>query len=363
MNFWRRLSNFYNLSLLRQQEKWIAKGNITKLNNLLGGHIYFQTLVTGVRLDLFTQLSRQPGMTLQQIAFNLGIEEKPARILLLGCANIGLIKKKKEKFFNSWIAEQNFNQDNSKNIIPIVEWQNFINYRALYYFTEAVQKNENVGLQEFDGNEKTLYERLAHYPELELIYQNAMESISQMVNGILQKYVDFSHYKFLVDVGGGNGENLIALARANPNLRGCIFDLPSVCKFADERIQESGFEQRLSTSPGNCFEDPFHEEADCILFGHFFNLWSEAENKQLLRKAFKTLPNGGSVIIFNLMQDDSQTGPATAAIVSSYFLTLATGQGMVYTWSEIERWIEEAGFAKVSRIRMLRDHGVIIGTK
>ncbi len=82
MNFWRRLSNFYNLSLLRQQEKWIAKRNITKLNNLLGGHIYFQTLVVAVRLDLFTQLSRQPGMTLPQITSNLGIEEKPVPILL-----------------------------------------------------------------------------------------------------------------------------------------------------------------------------------------------------------------------------------------------------------------------------------------
>ncbi|NEO50224.1 MAG: methyltransferase, partial [Moorea sp. SIO4A3] len=102
----------------------------------MGGHIFFQILVAAVRLNLFTELSRQPGMTLSQIASTLGIEEKPARILLLGCVNIGLIKKNKEKFKNSWISERNFNQDSSINIIPIVEWQNFINYRALYYFTE-----------------------------------------------------------------------------------------------------------------------------------------------------------------------------------------------------------------------------------
>ncbi|NEO47287.1 MAG: methyltransferase, partial [Moorea sp. SIO4A3] len=269
----------------------------------------------------------------------------------------------KEKFKNSWISERNFNQDSSINIIPIVEWQNFINYRALYYFTEALQKNENVGLQEFSGNENTLYERLSHNPKLEVIYQNAMESISRMSNRMLQKYMDFSRYKFMVDMGGGKGENLIAIARYNPNLRGCVFDLASVCKWADARIRESGLAERLSTCSGNCFEDPFPKEADCILFGHFFNLWSEVDNKQLLRKAFEALPTGGSVIVFNLMQDDSGTGPLTAVIGSSYFLTLATGRGMIYTWSEHERWIREAGFAKVSRIIMLRDHGVIIGTK
>jgi ubiquinone/menaquinone biosynthesis C-methylase UbiE len=363
MNFGKRLRNFCSLWLLRQQEKWIGQHQSNKIAQILGGHIFFQTLVAAVRLELFTQLSRQPGMTLSQIASKLGIEEKPARILLLGCVSIGLLQKKKEYFFNSSISEKNFNKDNPLNLIPILEWQNFIAYRALYYFTEAIKKNENVGLKEFDGEEKTLYERLAHYPNLEAIYQNAMESTSQMANWMLQKYVDFSRYKFLLDVGGGNGANIIAIARITPALRACVFDLSSVCKIAEAKIQESGFTERLTTYSGNCFDDQFPKGVDCILFAHFLNLWSEEESKYLLRKAFATLPSSGSVIVFSLMQSDGETGPLTAAIVSPYFLTLTSGRGMAYTWSEYEYWMREAGFIKVSRMKMVRDHGAIIGTK
>jgi hypothetical protein len=102
---------------------------------------------------------------------------------------------------------------------------------------------------------------------------------------------------------------------------------------------------------------------DCILFGHFFTIWSEEKDRALLKKCYETLPPGGSVIIFNMMQRDDGAGPLSAAMGSPYFLTLATGEGMLYTWGEYESWMKEAGFAKVTRQVLPRDHGVIIGFK
>src|SRR5688572_15714969 len=64
-----------------------------KLSLIVGGHIFFQTLSAAVQLDLFDVLSRKPRQTRAQIAKALGIEEKPARILLLGCTSLGLTKK------------------------------------------------------------------------------------------------------------------------------------------------------------------------------------------------------------------------------------------------------------------------------
>jgi hypothetical protein len=36
---------------------------------------------------------------------------------------------------------------------------------------------------------------------------------------------------------------------------------------------------------------------------------------------------------------------------------------MLYTWREYETWMREAGFANVERFKLLRDHGLIVGTK
>jgi hypothetical protein len=82
-----------------------------------------------------------------------------------------------------------------------------------------------------------------------------------------------------------------------------------------------------------------------------------------LRKIFDGLPAGGALIIFNMMQDDDETGPMTAAIGSPYFLTLATGTGMLFTWAEYQRWMTEAGFARCETHRLSFDHGVVIAWK
>lgn len=353
------------LTALRRQlvERWLWRRQLEKLYLVLGGHIFFQTLSAAVELDLFSLLARQRRMTRSEIAECLGLEEKPARILLLGCTALGLLKKRGASYSNSRLAERYLARGMRGNIIPIVEWQHHINYRAMHAFAASLKANRNVGLEEFEGHERTLYERLARRPELEAIFQSAMEMISAQANTILATHVDLSHVRCLVDVGGGNGTNIIALARRYPGLRAMVFDSPSVCRIARENIRAAALEERLGAVEGDCFRDPFPPGVDCLLFAHFFTIWSEEKNRMLLKKSFDALGPGGSVIIFNMMQSDDETGPLSAAMGSPYFLTIATGEGMLYTRREYETWMKEAGFAEVKTYTLPMDHGAVIGVK
>jgi len=330
---------------------------------ILGGHIYFQTLSAAVQFDLFGLLKKHGELTLAEIAERLGIELKPARILLLGCTTLGLLNKSGHNYSNTELSDRLLVPDAPGNAVPIIKWQHFISYRAMYWFYGALKENRNVGLKELPGAEPTLYQRLAHAPELEKVFQDAMEAISVQANELLAQYVDLSDVRHLVDVGGGNGANVIAIARRYPRLRATVFDSPSVCRIADENIRAAGLSDRLATHPGNCFLDPFPPGADCLLFGHFFPIWSEEQNLALLKKCYNSLPSGGRVVIFNMMQSDDENGPMSAALGSPYFLTLATGGGMLYTWKEYETWMEGAGFLSVQRCLLPRDHGAVIGVK
>lgn len=339
------------------QESW------ERMYLVLGGHIYFQTLSAAVQLDLFTILSKQGSLTRGQIAAQLGIEEKPARILLLGCTALGLLRKTGDEYANSPVAQELLVRDKPGNIIPVIEWQHFINYKAMYHFLDAIRTNKNVGLDDFAGSEKTLYGRLTHQPELEKIFQNAMQAISVQANAMLAQFVDFSQVKKLVDVGGGNATNIITLARKYPAMKAAVFDSSSVCELARKNIHNAGLADRLGAVAGDCFTDPFPKNTDCLLFAHFFTIWSEQKNRLLLKKAYDALPPGGSVMVFNMMQSDDESGPLSAALGSPYFLALATGEGMLYTWKEYEMWMREAGFATVKKQELPRDHGVVIGIK
>jgi len=344
-------------------EKFLPAPPIEQIYPLLGGHIYFQTLSAAVQLDLFTLLNKRPGLTCEEISARLGIQEKPARILLLGCTTLGLLRKTDATYANSRLSDRLLVRGAPGNIVAVVEWQHFINYRAMYHFCDSIKANKNLGLSEFDGQESTLYERLAHHPELERIFQDAMQGISIQANAMLARYVDLSHVRRLVDVGGGNGTNAMALASHFPNLHATVFDAPSVCQIARHNVASAGMASRVDAVAGDCFEDDFPANVDCILFCHFFTIWSEDKNRYLLRKAYDALAPGGSVIVFNMMQSDDETGPLTAAMGSPYFLTLATGEGMLYTWREYQTWMRDAGFATVRTQKLPRDHGAIIGVK
>jgi ubiquinone/menaquinone biosynthesis C-methylase UbiE len=328
------------------------------------GHIYFATLSAAVQVDLFSLLARRKRLSSAEIQSLLGLAEKPARVLLLGCAALGLIRRNRDgSYSNSRLAAELLDKEKPRNILAVIKWQHYINYKAMYYFGDAIKANGNVGLATIPGTGATLYERLTAHPELEAIFQDAMQAISVQANHLLAETVDLSRFGRLLDVGGGNATNIINLARQYPHLKAMVFDAPSVCAIAEENIRHSGLGERLGVVSGNCFGDPFPAGVDCILFAHFMTIWSEEKNRELLKKAFDVLPSGGAVIVFNMMQDDSRTGPLSAAAGSPYFLTLATGEGMLYTWSEYEVWMREAGFRTVKRRRLIRDHGIIIGMK
>ncbi len=350
------------LAAKRLFERVIVKPRLERMYLICAGHIYFETLHAAIELGVFELLATRPNLTADDIAVGIGIEQKPARILLLGCVSLGLLKKRASRYRITGLAKRLFVSDAPRSIVPIIRWQHHINYRPMACFAEALRANRNVGLDEYAGDEPTLYERLAHVPEHEAIFQDAMKAISVQANRLLADHVDFSRFRHVVDVGGGNGANLINLAKAFPHLRGTVFDSPSVCRIAEANIAKHGLSDRIATVAGNCFTDPF-PEADCVLFCHFMTIWSREKNTALLRKARASIPGAGAVLVFNMMQHDDGTGPLSASMGSPYFLTLATGEGMLYTWSEYAQWMRDAGFSDVRRLKLIMDHGVIIGTK
>ena len=68
-------------------------------------------------------------------------------------------------------------------------------------------------------------------------------------------------------------------------------------------------------------------------------------------------------MIFNMMQNNSEDGPLSATMGSPYFLTLATGRGMLYTWNEYIELFKQAGFKKVKTLKLPMSHGTVTGYK
>lgn len=331
--------------------------------SIVGGHIFFKTLSAATKFDLFTLLHNQGALTQDQISHSLSISTRSTKILLLGLVSLKLLNKEGGHYDNSMIAEIYLSKNSPQNILSIIDWQSEINYRAMDHFYDSLVSGENEGLMEFDGEEDTLYKRLTHTPHLENIFQSAMEDISKQANHDLANNIDFSPVKKLLDVGGGNASNIMNLANFYPELNSCVFDSESVCGIANENIKKNQLSDRCGVQTGDCFNTAYPKGYDAISYCHFLTIWSEEKNLFLIKKAYDALPTGGRLIIFNMMQDNEEDGPLTAAMGSPYFLTLATKEGMIYTWAEYEAWCQAAGFSEIVTTKLPKNHGVIVAIK
>jgi hypothetical protein len=143
-----------------------------------------------------------------------------------------------------------------------------------------------------------------------------------------------------------------------------LFDQPSVCARARERITAEGLSDRVSTWDGNFFEDRFPSEIDAVLYSHIAPMWSKETNVSVFRRVRDALPQGGRLILYNMVANDDQDGPLGVTCGSVYFHALATGQGFMHSESEYRSMLAEAGFDAVHASSGLPAfHALIVGTK
>jgi precorrin-6B methylase 2 len=335
--------------------------DLYKFHLIAAGHTAFQLLWAGVKLDLYSLLSNEPGLNLQEIGDRIELKEYPCRVLLIGLTSLGLIKKQDEGYYNADLTEKMLVKGKPDCFAPVLGWQAEIVYPGLVDFLDSLKQGTNVGLRKFPGKGDTLYERLVSNPDLEQVFQDSMSALSKQANQYIVSAYDYSRFSHIVDAGGGDGTNAITLAQRYPNLKVTVFDSESVCQIASKNIAEAGLADRVFTHIGDFRTDPFPKEIDAIMFCHILTIWSMEHNLELLKKCRASLPVGGSVVIFNMMGDDDDTGPLSTALGSPYFLGIATGEGMLHAWKDYEQACKEAGFKQLTRVEDLpMNHGLLI---
>ena len=337
-----------------------------KLLLIAGGHTAFQLLWAGLELGLYDLLAAKPDLNLDKIADALNLSRQPARILIVGLTALGIVKRSADgDYRNSELTEAKLVSGTPGYAGAILGWQAHIVYPGMQDFVASLKQNRNVGLDRFAGTEPTLYERLTHDKPLEKIFQDAMSGLSAQANSFLPTAMDFSKNRLVVDAGGGSGKNAMAIARHYPLIKTCVFDSPSVCEQAQKNISLAGMADRVSTYPGNFFHDSFPPDTDCILYCHILTIWSMEQNRVLLKRSFDALPEGGAVVIFNMMGADDDSGPLSTALGSPYFLAIATGEGMLHPWKDYEAALRDTGFQKLIRLEkgLPLDHGILVGIK
>jgi len=157
------------------------------------------------------------------------------------------------------------------------------------------------GLEMFD-----YFQRKKNRTDAE-IFDNAMTSLNLSYKSSLVRLYDFSQFKTILDIGGGQGLFLSHILKENPNQHGILFDLPKVIQRAKENYWASNkkriygkshhhsLNSRCKLIGGDFFKDiPYG--ADGYIIKNVLLNWDDESVTVLLRNCLRTMKRSSSTV-------------------------------------------------------------------
>ena len=141
------------------------------------------------------------------------------------------------------------------------------------------------------------FEYLENHPEDLAVFGESMTSLSQNENPAISAAYNFSGVRTLVDIGGGHGSLLGAILKANPKLKGVLFDQPSVIARAgnDQHVTAKGVAGRCSLESGSFFETV--PSGDAYIMKYILHDWNDAQCVKILKNCREAMHGKGKVLV------------------------------------------------------------------
>jgi O-methyltransferase domain len=95
---------------------------------------------------------------------------------------------------------------------------------------------------------------VADHPELTAPFDQAMATFAPWTAAVLTAAIDFSAFRKIADIGGGNGSLLIGILKACPGLSGIVFDQPHTAARARAQVAVAGLTGRCEVIAGSFFD-------------------------------------------------------------------------------------------------------------
>jgi len=185
-----------------------------------------------------------------------------------------------------------------------------------------------------------LFEYLANNAEDAKVFNRAMTSHSlAAVPAIVEAY-DFSGIGKLVDIGGGQGILLAGILKTNPQMRGILFDMPSVIAGENELLEKEGVTARVEKVSGDFFQS-VPAGADAYSMKHIIHDWDDEQSIKILQNIRSAMNENGKVLIVEMVVPEGNE-PSPSKILDLQML-IGTG-GKERTEKEYRELLEAADF-------------------
>ena len=340
LDAWMTAPGFYRWAIGNPLTRWITRRRAAQLFNLMAGFVHSQVLLSCVRLGLLEKLRDGP-QTLQQLAQECQISAPALQRLLHAAVSLRLLELRGPSLYGLGALGAPVAADVGLRLMIEHNAVLFDDMRdTVALLRDEIQPHMQAYWPYMNGDKPPTWEtdKVARYSEL-------MSTSQRFVIEELLASYDFSRHRCVMDVGGGQGGWITALAQQHTDLQLMLFDLPPVAALANARFQANGLADRASALGGSFISDPLPKGADLITLVRVAHDHPDATVKVLLKAIYQALPSGGMLLLAEPMAEAS--GAHSVGDAYFHFYLLAMGSGRLRTPQELKSLITEAGFNQV----------------
>jgi hypothetical protein len=274
-----------------------------ELFGLISGYKTTQALYVASKLGIADHLAGGP-KKVEELAKEVGANPKALNRLMRHLAALGIFSQDDSKKFGLTPLSELLRNDHPESMRYNAIFSGEENYKAFGNMLHSVRTGETAFNHMYG---KGHFDWLADHVDESSTFNRAMAQSLRRLENPLESY-DFSGKRLIVDVGGGRGDLISSILRANSALTGVLFDLPQGVREASSLLKTKGVADRCQIKEGSFFSS-VPEGGDVYVLSRILHDWPDEKVVTILANCRKAIKDDGVLLIRdNVLTDRDEIG-------------------------------------------------------
>lgn len=291
------------------------------------GYMAARQLFAAARTGLF-RAAANGEHTVAELASATGMDERVTRILADAMNGLGLLERRDGRYRAAADAAEYLSGESEQDLHPFLRFLGQISYNVWEGFDTTVDTGRPGALSSDQESSATFMAGVMRYNELH----------ASMLAGAF----DFRPYRRMLDFGGLSPAFAVEAMRANPQLSVDFVFAPEFVAGLHTTLEHAGLADRARVIPAATETATPDGGHDLVMLNHVIHRFDPGQNRSILSAARAAARAGACLLLLDfLLDDDERQRPIDALHAGEYLVIDGT---VVYPSSEVEAWLEDAGW-------------------
>lgn len=315
-----------------------------RIFQIISGYQLSAAIKAAIEIDLFTKIA-EGNTTASALAVACGAAERGVRILADSLTVVGLLNKQAAEYSLADDSAAFLDKNSPTYTGSIVDFlMSPAQMRGFSDFTAAVKNG---------GSAVTGDASMDPESPMWVTFARAMVPLILPAAQQIPEHLGFERDRPLkvLDIAAGHGIFGIMIAKAFPNAQIYALDWKNVLEVASENAAKNCVSDRHHLIAGSAFDTDFGDGYDVVLVTNFLHHFDAETCTGFMRKVNDALNDDGMAINLEFVPNDDRISPPREALFALLMLA-ATPLGDAYTYAELRKMCEDAGFSRNELIRL-----------